>query len=181
VYEQAKAFLQRPAAESLGRVARKLQPFGYGLLIHDAYRPWYVTKIFWDATPQDKKIFVADPKEGSRHNRGCAVDLTLYDLKTGTELLMTGAYDEMSERSYASYPGGTSLQRWDRTLLRNALESEGFTVYPYEWWHFDYKDWQQYPILNLTFEQLSHTATHGRSLLRKQFRLRFQMLEMGTL
>jgi D-ala-D-ala dipeptidase len=87
----------------------------------------------------------------------------------------------MSERSYASYPGGTSLQRWDRTLLRNALESEGFTVYPYEWWHFDYKDWQQYPILNLTFEQLSHPATHGRSLLRKQFPLRFQMLEMGAL
>ncbi len=181
VYEQAKAFLQRPAAESLGRVARKLQPLGYGLLIHDAYRPWYVTKIFWDATPPDKKIFVADPEQGSRHNRGCAVDLTLYDLKTGAELPMTGAYDEMSERSYASYPGGTSLQRWDRTLLRNALESEGFTVYPYEWWHFDYKDWQQYPILNLTFERLSHTATHGRSLLRKQFPLRFQMLAMGAL
>jgi len=89
------------------------------------------------------------------------VDLTLYDLKTGAELPMTGAYDEMSERSYAAYPGGTSLQRWDRTLLRNALESEGFTVYPYEWWHFDYKDWQQYPILNLTFEQLSHHATDG--------------------
>jgi D-alanyl-D-alanine dipeptidase/CubicO group peptidase (beta-lactamase class C family) len=182
VYEEAMAFLQRPAAEALGRAARKLQPLGYGLLIHDAYRPWYVTKIFWDATPQDKKIFVADPKEGSRHNRGCAVDLTLYDLKTGAELSMTGAYDEMSERSYASYPGGTSLQRWDRTLLRNALESEGFAVYPYEWWHFDYKDWQQYPILNLTFEQLSHPATHSnRSLLREQFPLRLQMLEMGAL
>jgi len=182
VYEQAKAFLQKPAAEALGRAARKLQPLGYGLLIHDAYRPWYVTKIFWDATPQDKKIFVADPKEGSRHNRGCAVDLTLYDLKTGAELPMTGAYDEMSERSYAAYPGGTSLQRWDRTLLRNALESEGFAVYPYEWWHFDYKDWQQYPILNLTFEQLSHPATNGNgSLPREQLPLWFQIIEMGAL
>ena len=182
VYEEARAFMQRPAAEALGRVARKLQPLGYGLLIHDAYRPWYVTKIFWDATPQDKKIFVADPKEGSRHNRGCAVDLTLYDLKTGAELPMTGAYDEMSERSYAAYPGGTSLQRWDRTLLRNALESEGFAVYPYEWWHFDYKDWQQYPILNLTFEQLSHPATDGNgSLLRDEFPLWSQMIEMGVL
>ena len=110
------------------------------------------------------------------------MDLTLYDLKTGAELPMTGAYDEMSERSYAAYPGGTSLQRWDRTLLRNALESEGFAVYPYEWWHFDYKDWQQYPILNLTFEQLSHHATDGNgSLLREQFPLWFQMIEMGAL
>jgi CubicO group peptidase (beta-lactamase class C family)/D-alanyl-D-alanine dipeptidase len=157
VYEEARAFLQRPAAEALARVAQKLRPLGYGLLIHDAYRPWYVTKIFWDATPQDKKIFVADPQQGSRHNRGCAVDLTLYDLKTGTPVVMTGGYDEMSERSYAFYLGGTSLQRWHRALLRRALEAEGFAVYPYEWWHFDYKDWQQYPILNLTFEQLSHS------------------------
>src|SRR6266700_2098108 len=164
VYTEAKAFLQRPAAEALGRAAQKLRQSGYGLLIHDAYRPWYVTKIFWDATPQDKKIFVADPQEGSRHNRGCAVDLTLYDLKTGKELPMTGDYDEMSERSYAFYPGGTSLQRWDRTLLRNALESEGFNVYFYEWWHFDYRDWQQYPILNLTFEQLSRSGHSGAGI-----------------
>ncbi len=163
VYEQAKAFLQRPAAEALGRAAQKLRPLGYGLLIHDAYRPWYVTKIFWDATPEDKKIFVADPQEGSRHNRGCAVDLTLYDLKTGAELPMTGAYDEMSERSYAFFAGGTSLQRWDRGALREALEQEGFNVYLYEWWHFDYKDWQQYPILNLTFEQLSNKKQSQRT------------------
>ena len=159
VYEQAKAFLQRPAAQALTRAAQKLRPLGYGLLIHDAYRPWYVTKIFWDATPQDKKIFVADPQEGSRHNRGCAVDLTLYDLKTGKEVPMTGEYDEMSERSYAFYPAGTSLERWDRDLLRHALEAEGFSVYSYEWWHFDYQDWQQYPILNLTFEQLSRSGS----------------------
>ena len=157
VYEEAKAFLERPAAEALARVAQKLRPLGYGLLIHDAYRPWYVTKIFWDATPPDKKIFVADPQQGSRHNRGCAVDLTLYDFKTGMPVVMTGGYDEMSERSYAFYPGGTSLQRWHRALLRRALEAEGFAVYPYEWWHFDYKDWQKYPILNLTFEHLSHS------------------------
>lgn len=161
VYEQAKAFLQRPAAEALGRAAQRLRPQGYGLLIHDAYRPWYVTKIFWDATPDDKKIFVANPQEGSRHNRGCAVDLTLYDLKTGAEVPMTGDYDEMSERSYAFYPGGTSLERWDRDLLRNALEAGGFSVYPYEWWHFDYKDWQQYPILNVPFQQLSHRVPRG--------------------
>jgi len=155
VYTEAMAFLQRPAAEALARVAHALERRGYGLLIHDAYRPWYVTKIFWDATPADKKIFVADPRVGSRHNRGCSVDLTLYDLTTGRQVPMTGHYDEMTERSYALYPGGTSLERWDRRLLRNAMEREGFRVYAFEWWHFDYKDWRYYPLLNLTFEQLS--------------------------
>jgi CubicO group peptidase (beta-lactamase class C family)/D-alanyl-D-alanine dipeptidase len=155
VYTEAKAFMQRPAAQALARVERRLKTLGYGLLIHDAYRPWYVTKIFWDATPPDKHVFVADPKEGSRHNRGCAIDLTLYDLRTGSPLEMTGVYDEMSERSYPFYPGGTSLERDHRDLLRHVMQAEGFDVYPYEWWHFDFKDWHHYPILNLTFEQLS--------------------------
>jgi D-alanyl-D-alanine dipeptidase len=154
VYTQARAFLQRPAAEALVRALRKLQPLGYGLLIHDAYRPWYVTKIFWDATPPEGKIFVADPKDGSRHNRGCAVDLTLYDLATGKPIEMPGTYDEMSPRSFPDYPGGTSLQRWHRDVLRLAMESEGFMVYEHEWWHFDYKDWREYPILNIKFEDL---------------------------
>jgi len=154
VYTQARAFLQRPAADALLRALHRLQPFGYGLLIHDAYRPWYVTKIFWEATPPEGKIFVADPSQGSRHNRGCAVDLTLYELKTGKPVEMTGTYDEMSRRSFPDYPGGTSLQRWHRDLLRWAMESEGFTVYEHEWWHFDFKDWREYPILNLVFEKL---------------------------
>jgi CubicO group peptidase (beta-lactamase class C family)/D-alanyl-D-alanine dipeptidase len=154
LYTQARAFLQRPAAEALVRASQHLKGLGYGLLIHDAYRPWYVTKMFWDATPEDKRIFVANPSEGSRHNRGCAVDLTLYDLPSGKPVPMVGVYDEMTERSYPDYPGGTSLQRWHRTLLRRALEEQGFTVYDFEWWHFDYKDWRRYPILNMTFEQI---------------------------
>jgi D-alanyl-D-alanine dipeptidase len=154
VYTEARAFLERPAADALVRALHKLQPLGYGLLIHDAYRPWYVTKIFWDATPPEGKIFVADPAQGSRHNRGCAVDLTLYDLLTGKPIEMPGTYDEMSPRSFPDYPGGTSLQRWHRDLLRRAMESENFTVYEHEWWHFDYKDWREYPILNIKFEEL---------------------------
>jgi D-alanyl-D-alanine dipeptidase len=154
VYSQARAFLQRPAAEALLRVQQKLKPLGYGLLIHDAYRPWYVTKIFWEATPSEGKIFVADPAQGSRHNRGCAVDLTLYDLGNGKPIEMPGTYDEMSPRSYPDYPGGTSLERWHRDLLRRAMESEGFSVYEAEWWHFDYRDWKEYPILNVPFEKL---------------------------
>ena len=153
-YGSAKAFLQRPAAEALVRVHKKLGKDGYGLLIHDAYRPWYVTKTFRDATPREFHHFVADPLQGSRHNRGCAVDLTLYDLKTGKAVQMPGGYDEFSDRSYPDYLGGTSLERWQRDLLRTAMESEGFDVYEAEWWHFDYRDWRQYPILNLAFEDL---------------------------
>jgi len=154
VYSEARAFMQRPAAEALLRVLRHLEPLGYGLLIHDAYRPWYVTKIFWDATPPADHIFVADPQKGSKHNRGCAVDLTLYDLLTGQPIEMTGLYDEMSPRSFPTFPGGTSLERWHRDLLRRAMESEGFTVNEEEWWHFDYRDWKDYPILNTPFEKL---------------------------
>jgi zinc D-Ala-D-Ala dipeptidase len=154
MYSQARAFLERPAAEALARVQQTLKEKGYGLLIHDAYRPWYATKMFWEATPNDKKIFVANPAEGSRHNRGCAVDLTLYDLKTGVAVKMPSGYDEMSGRAYADYAGGTPEERERRAVLRKAMEKEGFTVYPQEWWHFDYKDWKLYPILNVKFEEI---------------------------
>ena len=154
VYTQARAFLQRPAAEALVRAQHELEASGYGLIIHDGYRPWYVTKIFWDATPREQKIFVANPAEGSKHNRGCAVDLSIYDLKTGREVEMPSGYDEMTTRAYADYPGGTPDERARRALLRHAMEKQGFVVNPTEWWHFDYKDWRQYPILNTKFEDL---------------------------
>jgi D-alanyl-D-alanine dipeptidase len=154
VYTQARAFLQRPAAEALLRVHRELKSHGYGLIIHDGYRPWYVTKIFWDAVPDDKHIFVANPAKGSVHNLGCAVDLSLYDLGTGREVQMPSGYDEMTERAYADYPGGTEGERALRELLRQAMEAQGFAVIPKEWWHFDYNDWQQYPIQNVRFEDL---------------------------
>jgi D-alanyl-D-alanine dipeptidase len=146
--------MQRPAAEALVRVHKKLAEQGYGLLVYDGYRPWSVTKMFWDATPEKQRVFVADPSQGSRHNRGCAVDLTLYDRKTGQPVEMVGGYDEMSDRSYPDYLGGTSLQRYHRDLLRRAMQEEGFTVYEAEWWHFDYKDWRKYTISNLTFEEI---------------------------
>ncbi|HUR54669.1 MAG TPA: serine hydrolase [Gemmataceae bacterium] len=153
-YASAKAYMQRPAALALERVQAKVKELGYGLLVHDAYRPWHVTKMFRDATPPKFHNFVADPLKGSRHNRGCAVDLGLYDLKTGKPVEVVSGYDEFSDRAFPDYMGGTSRQRWHRDLLRRAMEAEGFTVYEEEWWHFDYKDWKKYPILNLTFEHL---------------------------
>jgi D-alanyl-D-alanine dipeptidase len=151
VYKEARAFLQRPAAESLLKAHRELAKHGYGLLIHDGYRPWSITKLFWDMTSGSQREFVADPKQGSKHNRGCAVDLTLYDLKTGRVVQMPGDYDEMTPRSYPDYAGGTAEQRARRDLLRKAMESHDFTVEPNEWWHFNYKDWREYPILDIPF------------------------------
>jgi CubicO group peptidase (beta-lactamase class C family)/D-alanyl-D-alanine dipeptidase len=153
-YSTAHAFLQRPAAEAMLRAHRRLRAMGYGLLIHDGYRPWYVTKTFWEATPPSQRWMVANPANGSRHNRGCAVDLTIYDLRTGKPIDMGGTYDEATERSFPDYPVTTDLQRWRRELLRRVMEDEGFTRNFDEWWHFDYKDWRQYPILNQAFADL---------------------------
>jgi len=154
VYKEARAFLQRPAAEALVRANKALRKKGYGLMIHDGYRPWSVTKIFWDATPADKKEFVADPSQGSRHNRGCAVDLSLFDLKTRKVAVMPSGYDEMTERSHINYTGGTAEATRLRDMLRFAMEAEGFAVYEPEWWHYDYKDWKEYPILNVSFSEI---------------------------
>ena len=154
VYTQARAFLQRPAADALVKANSDLHSKGYGLIVYDGYRPWYVTKVFWDATPDNLKIFVADPQKGSNHNRGCAVDVSLYDLKTGAAVTMPSGYDEFTPRAYADYAGGTSEERASRTVLRQAMEKQGFHVNPTEWWHFDYKDMKQYSILNVKFENL---------------------------
>jgi len=154
LYSQARAFLQRPAAMALLRVERSLAREGYGLLVYDAYRPWYVTKMFWDAMPPELHRYVADPAQGSRHNRGCAVDLTLYELKSGREVPMPSVYDEATERAWPTYSGGTAQQRRMRDLLRRHMEAQGFTVYEFEWWHFDYRDWKSYRIGNVRFEDL---------------------------
>ena len=162
VYAQARAFLQRPAAEALARVSASLRTEGFGLLVHDAYRPWYVTKIFWDATPPAKHEFVADPAAGSRHNRGCAVDLTLYTLADGKPVEMPSLYDEMSERAYPNYAGGPEQPRRLRELLRRHMEAEGFSVYQSEWWHYDYRDWKNYAIQNRRFEEIGAPAAVRR-------------------
>jgi D-alanyl-D-alanine dipeptidase len=154
VYAEARAFLQRPAAESLLRVHQKLKKQGLGLVIFDGYRPWSVTKLFWEVTSDDKRKFVANPKTGSRHNRGCAVDLSIYDLKTGKLIEMPSDFDEFTERASPDYTGGTDAERRNRDLLRRLMEAEEFTVNKNEWWHFDYKDWQEYAIYDIPFSEI---------------------------
>ena len=154
VYTEARAFLQKPAAEAVVRVNRKLKKQGLGLVIFDGYRPWTITKLFWEVTPEDKRKFVANPEKGSKHNRGCAVDLSIYDLKTGAEIAMPSDFDEFTMRSSPDYKGGTPTETRNRDLLRRLMESEGFTVNPNEWWHFDYKDWREYPIFDIAFSEI---------------------------
>jgi D-alanyl-D-alanine dipeptidase len=160
VYTEARAFLQRPAAEALVRAHRALRGEGFGIVVFDGYRPWSVTRHFWEAaTPEQRKIgFVADPKRGSRHNRGCAVDVTLFAVATGEVVAMPSEYDEFSERAFPDYAGGSERARSLRDRLRRAMEAEGFSVYETEWWHFDYRDWPQYRILDVPFEDIGRSG-----------------------
>lgn len=152
VYPQARAFLQKPAAKGVAKVHKKLANQGLGIVIFDGYRPWSITKLFWEVTPDDKRKFVANPEKGSKHNRGCAVDLSIFDLKTGELIDMPSGFDEFTERASPDYTGGTEKQRANRDLLRKLMEDEGFTVNPNEWWHFDYKDWEKYAIYDISFD-----------------------------
>ena len=153
VYPEARAFLQKPAAKAIAAVHKKLRKQGLGLVIFDGYRPWTITKLFWDVVPEEKRKFVADPAKGSKHNRGCAVDLSIFDLKTGELIDMPSGYDEFTERASPNYTGGTPKQTANRELLRKLMEQAGFTVNPNEWWHFDYKNWQDYAIYDVSFEE----------------------------
>ena len=154
VYPEARAFLQKPAAEAVLKVHKKLKKQGLGLVIFDGYRPWAITKLFWEVTPEDKRKFVANPAKGSKHNRGCAVDLSIYDLKTGENVPMPSGFDEFTERASPDYKGGTETEIKNRELLRKLMEAEGFTVNANEWWHFDYKDWEKYAIYDIAFSEI---------------------------
>jgi D-alanyl-D-alanine dipeptidase len=154
LYSQARVFLQRPAAKALVRAHRALRAHGYGLLLFDGYRPWRVTRMMWDGTPPAQRDFVANPAKGSKHNRGCAIDLSLYHLDSGSEAEMPSAYDEFSPRADPGFTGGTAEQRARRDLLRRTMEKEGFFVEPNEWWHFNCRDWRSYPILDVPFDAL---------------------------
>jgi D-alanyl-D-alanine dipeptidase len=151
VYPEARAFLQRPAAEALVRVHKELKKQGLGLVIFDGYRPWTITKLFWETVAPDQRKFVANPAKGSIHNRGCAVDLSIYDLKTGKLVPMPSGYDEFTERASPDYAGGTDEERRNRDKLRHLMEAAGFAVNSNEWWHFDFKDWAEYAIYDISF------------------------------
>ena len=108
----------------------------------------------WDVTPRKNRNYVANPKQGSRHNRGCAVDLTLHDLKTGKPVAMPSAYDEFSPRAHLDFTDASAQALRNRTTLVDLMQAHGFFAMSNEWWHFDYQDWKMYPILDIPFEGL---------------------------
>lgn len=160
LYKEARAFLQRPAAEALVRVHRALAAKGLGLLVFDGYRPWRVTKYMWDhARPEWRSgSYVADPAKGSRHNRGCAVDLTMYDLATGKPVEMPTPYDDFHKQAHAYATNVTARAKANRTLLQKAMLAEGYLILDEEWWHFDYKDYRRYGILDVDFKDVPSKA-----------------------
>jgi zinc D-Ala-D-Ala dipeptidase len=156
LYEQARAFLAGPAAHAVARASKVAQADGYGLTIFDAYRPWRVTKQLWDATPAGpKKNYVANPKRGSKHNRGCAVDLSLHDLQTGDLVEMPSGFDDFSEKAHRDYMGATPTAIANRERLQRYLKAEGFAGLSNEWWHFDFTGWEQYPVMDIPFNQIA--------------------------
>lgn len=155
LYSQARAFLTAAAAQAVVRASAAAGADGFGLNIYDAYRPWRVTKQLWDATPNGpKKNYVANPKRGSKHNRGCAVDLTLYDRKTGALVEMPTEFDDFSEKAHRGYAGANAEATANRARLQRYLEAEGFVGLSNEWWHFDFTGWQDYPVLDLPFYKI---------------------------
>ena len=155
LYSQPRAFLVGPAAKALLNAHRAARAKGFGLTIYDAYRPWRVTKALWDATPPGpKRNYVANPKRGSKHNRGCAVDLTLHFLTDDAEVTMPSGYDEFTLRAHRNFADAPADAIEHRDLLERVMEEAGFRVASNEWWHFDFVGWQNYPALDIEFEDV---------------------------
>ncbi len=141
LYPTADVFMRKPAALALQQADENLKKQGLGLVLFDGYRPYAVTVLFYEAIKDT--TFVADPHKGSRHNRGMAIDLSLYDRKTGQRLSMPSDYDETTPRAFHSYMQSDSASLAHRALLRTAMEQVGFTIFPWEWWHYDFRGWEQ--------------------------------------
>ena len=157
-YKNERAFFNMSAADRLIEAKNELKKLGYGIIIYDAYRPWFVTKMFWEGTPKNLKHFVANPENGSSHNKGCAIDIGLYDIETGESIVMISGYDEFTERAYPNYMGGSKKQRDIRDMLIKVMERNDFTVYEYEWWHFNYNGCES-GIMNYSFEELDSISS----------------------
>ncbi|MBI5403970.1 MAG: M15 family metallopeptidase [Ignavibacteriae bacterium] len=153
IYDEAKFYLRKEPALKILEVQKELQKFGLGLKIFDGYRPLSVQKKFWEIMPDER--YVADPKKGSRHNRGMAVDLTLVD-KDGNEISMPTPYDDFTEKASRDYFDLPAQILINRKFLEDIMVKYGFTGFPTEWWHFDYEGWEKYDILDVDFKEIEN-------------------------
>jgi D-alanyl-D-alanine dipeptidase len=152
LYPVAKAVAQRPVAEALSRVQTRAEAAGYGLLIFDAYRPWRITRAMWEATAPERREFVADPRSGSRHNRGCSIDLSLH--RGGVEVAMPSAYDDFTPAAYRSNTAAPAEALAASRMLEEWMVAEGFVPLANEWWHYDWAEWRRYPIMDVPLEDV---------------------------
>jgi D-alanyl-D-alanine dipeptidase len=152
LYPEPAAFLRLPAARAIAEVQDELRAKGLGLKIHDAYRPYGITKAMWE--PVRNPDYVADPAKGSRHNRGCAVDLTLVRLSDGAELPMPTPYDDFTPRARHDFNDLPAEAIENRKLLRETMERHGFVPLESEWWHYDFKGWEKYELMDLPFDEI---------------------------
>lgn len=152
MYNQARAFARKPVVEQLKKIQAVLKPQGYGLKIFDAYRPYTITVAFWEKASD--KAFVANPAKGSKHNRGCAVDLTLIELKTGKDIPMPTPYDSFAPEAAPHFENLPKEIIRNRDFLIATMQANGFKVINNEWWHFDFNSWQNYNLMDIPFEKL---------------------------
>ncbi len=153
LYPLARAVAQRPVAEALSKVQTRAEATGHGLLIFDAYRPWRITKMMWDETPPEKREFVANPSTGSRHNRGCSIDLSLH--RDGVEVPMPSPYDDFTPAAYRSNTAAAPQALAASRMLEGWMVAEGFVPLPNEWWHYDWAEWRRYPIMDAALEDVT--------------------------
>ncbi len=153
MYREAKAFARLPVVMALRDVEAEMKTKGLGIKIYDAYRPYAITVKFYEVALDTN--FVADPRKGSKHNRGCAIDMSLIDLKTGKELDMPTGFDSFSKKAASNYMALPQQEIANREILRNAMQTHGFVEIPSEWWHFDFNGWQKYPLLDIPFSEIA--------------------------
>lgn len=152
IYSQAMAFARLPVAKALKQVQADLADKGLGLKLFDAYRPYSATLLFWSIIGDS--LFVAVPWKGSRHNRGCAVDVTVIDLESGLELNMPTPYDDFTAAASPTYSALPADILDNRNSLIEIMDRYGFQVIESEWWHFDFDGWENYSLMDIPFSQL---------------------------
>ena len=152
IYNLSRAYARKPVAESLKKAQEEFKKHGVGIKIFDAYRPYAATVKFYEVYKDT--TYVASPYRGSRHNRGCAIDMTIFDLKTGEDLTMPTEYDSFKKEAWPSTPVSDPLIKKNRDLIIAVMQNHGFKVNGSEWWHFDFIGWQKFDVLDISFEEL---------------------------
>ncbi len=159
LYDEARALLQKPVAEAIFRIQRRIRRMGYELIIYDTYQPWYITQQVWNSVPDSMKYFFSKPEDSFCQNNGTAVSLGIYQLNAAAPLPMPTDFDVMAPQAFADSPLPAEELRWNRDFLRRLMEEEGFSVASNKWWHFTHNSCPQYKVLNDSYTDVEYVTT----------------------